>query len=176
MGKTKGSAVIAAVKLLRSRRPEAQELLPAPLLHYLDERIVVAAWYPEEDLLALIRACAGVFPARGESIFESMGAAGARNHMEGIYADLMGREPSARAHALWRTQHDTGELRVAHAAPTSVTYELSDWTLQAADYCRLLGGYLAEIHRIAGAPDPTFLHPACRASGARSCVWLVRWS
>jgi hypothetical protein len=176
LGKTKGSAVLAAVKLLRSRRVEAQPLLPVALHHYLDERIVVAAWYPEEDLLALISACASVFPVRGDSIFESMGAITARVHLEGIYADLLERDCSARVRSLWKTQHDTGDVWVSRETGKSATYQLTDWVVKSAEYCRLLGGYFAEIHRIAGAADASFVHPSCRALGAPQCVWLVRWS
>ena len=46
MGKTKGSTVLTPVKLLRGRREEALEAFPRDLHHYLDERIVVASWYP----------------------------------------------------------------------------------------------------------------------------------
>ncbi len=175
MGKTKGSAVLSAVKLLRARKEEALRLLPAELRHYLEERVVVASWYPEEDLIALIVACATLLPLPSERVFETMGAFGARNHLEGVYADLLHRGPAIRARTLWKTQHDTGVLSVTSETPTSVTYELVDWDHGSTAYCRLLGGYFAEVHRLAGAANPTFLHPACRRVRAPRCVWVVRW-
>jgi hypothetical protein len=176
VAKTKGSAVLAAVKLLRSRRPEALALLRPQLHKYLDERIIVAAWYPEEDLLGLITACAGVFPVRGDSIFETMGALAARGHLEGVYADLVQRSVAARAATLWKSQHDTGQLVLVRETENSATYELVDWGLSSGAYCRLLGGYFAEVHRFAGASEPSFAHPSCRAGGQERCVWEIRWS
>lgn len=175
MGKTKGSAVLSAVKLLRSRRAEALARVPAALHHYLDERIVVASWYPEEDMLALIVACAAILPLSADSVFETMGALAARGHIEGVYADLLHRASTTRARTLWKTQHDTGALSVTSETPISVTYELVGWDHSSAAYCRLLSGYFAEVHRLAGASEPSATHPVCRSARADRCVWTVRW-
>jgi hypothetical protein len=172
MGKTKGSAVLPAVKLLRSRRAKASGLVPPELAHYLEERIVVASWYPEEDLIRLLDVCAEVMPEGG---FELMGALGARTHLEGVYADLLHRSAPTRARTLWKTQHDSGVLSVTSETPVSVTYELVDWAHASGAYCRLLGAYFAEAHRLSGAAEPTFEHPACRGASHDRCVWIVRW-
>jgi hypothetical protein len=174
MGKTKGSAVLTLVKLLRRRRDEARKLLRPELQHYLEERIVVASWYPEADVLALIKACATILPVPGD-IYEMMGTVGARGHLEGMYAHLLGRDPAARAHTLWKTQHDSGDLEVTAATPDSVTYTLSAWDYASRDYCRLLGAYFVEVHRLDGAAGPSVVHPECRAAGGDACVWTVRW-
>jgi hypothetical protein len=176
MGKTKGSAVLTAVKLLRKEKERAREMLSPSLHHYLEERIVVASWYPEEEVLELIRACAELLRVEGGEIFEMMGAYGARAHLEGIYADLLGRGNAARAHTLWKTQHDTGELSIQGETPNSVTYELTGWDHASREYCRLLGAYFTEVHRLGGAASPSFAHPTCRASRADRCVWVVRWA
>jgi len=175
MGKTKGSAVLNAVKLLRARKDDAARLVPPALRHYLEERVVVASWYPEEDLIALIVTCAALLPVPRDSVFETMGAHSARTHLEGVYADLLHRGPTTRARTLWKTQHDTGVLSVTSETPSSVTYELVGWDHGSAEYCQLLGGYFAEVHRLAGAANPTFLHPTCRSARSPRCVWVVRW-
>jgi hypothetical protein len=172
MGKTKGSTALPAVKVLRSRRAEAAKLLPESLAHYLDERIVVASWYPEEDVLGLVAACAALFP---ELDFKTMGEAAARTHLEGVYADLLHRPNATRARTLWKTQHDSGVLSVTGETPHSVTYELVDWNHASGEYCRLLGSYFTEVHRLAGAPRPSFEHPVCRKADQDRCVWVVRW-
>jgi len=174
MGKTKGSTVLTPVKLLRGRREEALKVLPPQLHHYLEERIVVASWYPEDDVIALIKACAAVLPIPGD-IYETMGAAGAKGHLEGIYAHLLGRDLSARAVTLWKTQHDSGELTVGGTTPDSATYTLCGWDHASREYCRLLGAYFVEVHRLAGAAEPSVVHPKCRATGGDACVWTVRW-
>jgi len=176
MGKTKGSAVLTAVKLLRSQKERARASLPLPLQRYLEERIVVASWYPEEELLELIRACAALLSAESDGIFETMGTWAARTHLEGIYADLLGRGNAARARTLWKTQHDTGVLSLRSESPSSAAYELTGWDHASPEYCRLLGGYFAEVHRLGGAASPTFEHPTCRTSGSDRCTWIVRWA
>ena len=174
MGKTKGSTVLTPVKLLRGRRKEALEALPPALHHYLDERIVVASWYPEDDVIGLLKACANVLPIPGD-IYETMGTGGARIHLEGIYAHLLGRDLAARAHTLWKTQHDSGDLAVSEATPDSATYTLSGFDHASREYCRLLGAYFAEVHRLDGAAEVSVVHPKCRASGGDACVWTIRW-
>lgn len=176
MGKTKGSAVLTAVKLLRSQKEQARARLSPALHRYLEERIVVASWYPEEEVIELVRACAKLLPVEGGEIFETMGAYAARTHLEGIYADLLGRGNAARARTLWKTQHDTGLLSVRSETPSSVTYELTDWDHASPEYCRLLGAYFGEVHRLGGAASPGFEHPTCRAAGGDRCVWVVRWT
>lgn len=175
MGNAKGSAVLAAVKLLRSRRDEAATLVPDGLRRYLDERIVLGAWYPEEDLIGLFSACAPLLSAPRDQVFEVMGALAAGTHLEGVYSDLLLRGALSRARSLWRTQHDSGALSITKETPTSATYELVGWEHSSPQYCRILGGYFAELHRLSGAVRPSFLHTACRSLGASHCVWLVRW-
>jgi hypothetical protein len=174
MGKTKGSTVLTPVKLLRGRKDEARAVLPAALHHYLEERIVVASWYPEDDVIGLVKACAAILPIPGD-IYETMGAAGAKGHLQGIYAHLLGRDLAARAHTLWKTQHDSGELTVSAATADSATYTLSGWDHASREYCRLLGAYFVEVHRLEGSVEPSAVHPKCRASGGDACVWTVRW-
>ena len=174
MGNTKGAAVLTSVKLLRSRKDEARRVLPPELHHYLEERIVVASWYPERDVFGLILACAKLFPTEGPQ-FEAMGAAAARLHMDGIYANLLQRDPAIRARTLWKTQHDTGELTLSQVADDSATYELTGWEQLGAEHCRLLGGYFCEVQRLTGAVEPSYEHTACRGRGAAQCTWVVRW-
>ncbi len=172
MGKIKGSAVLLAVKLLRNRREQAAPFLPPRLAHYLDERIVVASWYPEEDLVALIKACQGAVP---EVSYEVMGAMAARGHLEGVYADLLRRRTPTSARTLWKTQHDSGVLSITAETPHSTTYELVGWDHASIEYCRLLTGYFAEAHRLSGEREPTADHPRCRAQKHDRCTFVVRW-
>src|SRR5262245_21966174 len=103
MGKIKGSVVLSAVKVLRMQKDDAKKALEPALHHYLQERIVVAAWYPEDDFLALVVACSTIYPAERETIFEKMGSATARYHFDagGLYANLLGRDTAQRAKVIW---------------------------------------------------------------------------
>src|SRR5258708_35757850 len=101
MGKTKGSAVLNAVKLLRARKDDAARLVPPALRHYLEERVVVASWYPEADLIALIVTCAALLPVPRDSGFEPMGAHPPRTHLEGGDADRLHRAPTTPTPPPW---------------------------------------------------------------------------
>ena len=174
MGKTKGAAALTSVKLLRARKDEAKKALAPELHHYLEDRIVVAAWYPERDVFGLMMACAKLYPLEGAQ-FEAMGAAAARLHLDGIYAPLLQRDPAVRAHTLWKTQHDSGELTLTSSSPDSATYQLTGWEALGAEHCRLLGGYFCEVHRLTGAAEPSYEHTACSSRGAAPCTRVVRW-
>ena len=63
MARAKGTALIGAVKMLRKRKDEARALLPEALHRYLSVSVLPASWYPEEDLLKLIRALLEIMPA-----------------------------------------------------------------------------------------------------------------
>jgi hypothetical protein len=55
---TQGTHLVDMVKFLRTQRDAALAILPARLHRYLDEQLNVAAWYPEEDMIGLVRALA----------------------------------------------------------------------------------------------------------------------
>jgi hypothetical protein len=77
MARAKGASLIGLVKWLRHDREAALRALPAGLHHYLEDRIQIASWYPEEDLLALVRALARVLPVGEGDVYEQMGGASA---------------------------------------------------------------------------------------------------
>src|SRR5262249_54434740 len=147
VAKTKGTVVLKAVKVLRSRKQESLAHLPKSLHHYLEDRIVVASWYPEDDFFQLLCACAALYPG-GDAAFDMLGAATAQDHAENMYADIVKRDAASRARIMWKTQHDTGDLVLVEQTPKSVTYELRGWSPVSPKYCRVAGGYFTELHRL----------------------------
>ena len=117
-----------------------------------------------------------LWPIPGD-IYETMGAAGAKVSPGGDLRASCSGAICRRAHVtLWKTQHDSGELTVGATTPDSATYTLSGWDHASREYCRLLGAYFVEVHRLAGAAaQPSVVHPKCRAAGGDACVWTVRW-
>jgi len=174
VAKTKGTVILKAVKALRGRKQESLAKLPQALHHYLEDRIIVSSWYPEEDFFQLLCATAALFPG-GDAAFEMLGAATAHDHFEGMYNEIVKRDLASRARIMWKTQHDSGEMVLVEQTPTSVTYELREWKPVSAKYCRVVGGYYTELHRLDGAPAPTYSHPACRANGSPACRFVVSW-
>ena len=180
MAKTKGTTIVALVKFLRSHREAAKERLPSRLWHYLDERVHVASWYPEEDLRDLARVVAPMFPAHVADPFEAMGRASAREHLEGTYGHLFeGTDDPlaipARAFALWASMHDSGRMETHVEPPNAVRVELTDFALPSPELCGIVGGYLAETLRLVGFSAPQAEPIACRLDGMPSCVWRCRW-
>ncbi len=177
MSKAKGSVLVGMVKLLRRDRKRATKLLPPQLQSYLDSRISTSQWYPEEDVVALMRAFAQLAPGDPGDVYERLGAASARSLTEGIYADVAGmRLLDARTKALWKAMHDTGELAIATQSPGTMRYELRGWDHAGPEYCAIMRGYLGEVQRLRGAASVTVEHPQCRAEGAEICAWVCRWS
>src|SRR5262245_58255897 len=111
MAKAKGTILVGIVKYLRRHKEEARRLLAPELHHYLVEKITLSGWYPETDLIALIRARLALSDGPPEAVLEAMGRATVQDHHDGIYAHLLSRTGTATTTAaLWSSQHDTGEM------------------------------------------------------------------
>jgi hypothetical protein len=180
MAKAKGTAILGLVKFLRRHRDAAVAALPAHLMHYLEARVHVSTWYPEQDLLELARAVAPMLPTSVGDPYELMGRISARDHLEGSYAHLFAgvAEPlaiPARAFALWASMHDSGRLETTVEPPSAVRVELVDFALPSREMCRIVGGYLAETLRIVGFAAPRPVETACRLDGAPRCTWICHF-
>jgi hypothetical protein len=175
VAKAKGTVLIGLVKLLRRNRSRATELLPAPLAHYLEERVVSSAWYPEADLAGLLRVVARLLPGPEEKVLRQLGEAAARAHLQGVYADLLHTQPAARTEVLWSAQHDTGRLVITAKGPGVARHELFDFDAGSPELCETLVGYFGESYRMTGAAATEVEHTACRYKGAERCVWVCRW-
>src|SRR5262245_56844621 len=136
----KGSALIEIVKVLRKNRDRVHDALSPELRSYLDKRILMGTWYPENDYLALLRA---VVKLAGTS-FDKVGAMGARKDLGGVYARLTEMRDVERVvaqiPALWKNYHDTGR-EVVSVSDGKLRVELIDFVIKDVDYCKLIGGY-----------------------------------
>jgi hypothetical protein len=180
MSKTKGTTLVTLVKFLRKQPDRARAALPPSLHKYLDERIHPSSWYPEADLLALLRAMLGMLPGARDAMLEQLGAALAREHLEGIYGHLKPDASSApstmarRCFALWSSQHDTGMLAMSVDGGHAVL-EIRDFALPSPEMCGILTGYFREAFRQAGASDLQLAKERCRLAGAQHCSWVATW-
>ena len=175
MANAKGAVLIGLVKFLRKRRDAALDVLPAAQQHYLEEDIRLSSWYPEDDFIALIRACAKLIPGEYDAAIEQMGLVGARAHAE-VYGDLLRSVKSnSSVFALWSAQHDTGELRGVWESPTSARVELVEFAAPSREICLLAMGYLRGGFQLNGFDGLTIEKRACAALGADRCSWRVTW-
>ena len=172
----KGITLLEAVKFLRARRDEALEVLPPNLHPYLDEPVTPSMWYPESDLVELIRAVAKLLPGPVDRALMMMGERSARSQTA-VYGDLLrGVQSNSRTFALWSTQHDTGEMRSMLEAPNRVRLELVGFEDTSRELCLLLGGYLAGTLAINGITDASVQKLTCRLWGDAFCTWRGTWT
>jgi hypothetical protein len=181
MAKAKGTTLLTLVKFLRSQREAARERLSPGLHHYLEEQIQPALWYPEEDLLALMRAMLELLPLSREEALAQMGRTIAREHLEGVYGHLRVEELSrlstlARmSYALWASMHDTGKLAARLEGETGAIFELRDYGLPSPEMCTIMSAYFSETLRVAGVVDVDVRELECRLDGAPVCRWEASW-
>lgn len=175
MGKVKGIAVVGAVRLLRSQKDKARELLPPELQHYLGERISTSTWYPAQDLPGLLKAASQLRPGSPDRALELMGEMTVRAQAD-VYRDLLlGGGSTSRTFALWSAQYDTGELRRIREAPNAVRFELTDFADTSREVCILMGGYFKGALTINGMADPNVDKLSCRLWGDEACAWRATW-
>ena len=175
MAKAKGTVIIGLVKALRRNKEKAREILPAKLLHYLDERIVVASWYPVEDYVVLLRAVGKIAPSPNGDTFIEMGRISARDHMEGTYSRLKKSVNRQAAFTLLTSMYDSGEMKVLERAPGHALLEWVGFALPTREVCETFTGYQAQRMEMQGFEDVTVRHIKCRAEGSPSCRWDISW-
>jgi hypothetical protein len=176
MGRVKGITILDAVKFLRARREEALEVLPPEMHGYLDDSITQSMWYPEKDMVELIRSVAKLLPGPVDRALVMMGERSARQQTM-VYGDLLrGVQSNSRTFALWSTQHDTGEMRSMLEAPNRVRLELVGYEDTSREMCLVLGGYLAGTLAINGITDASVQKLGCRLWGDTMCTWRATWT
>jgi len=178
MANAKGMSLIDMVKFLKSRRGETAALLPAELQHYLEETINIASWYPEKDMIGLVKVVARLLPASGEDPLVTIGRLNARHHMAGAYRHLfdgadLARVP-LRAVTLWRAMHDTGDLRVT-LEEGEARVDVTDYGYPTREMCTMVAAYTEELFSAAGAKNVGSQERACRLDGDSACCYRIFW-
>ncbi len=173
------------VKSLRKySKKRALDLIPVRLYKYLDERILVATWYPEEDWFELMKAAAIIIkertPGLEEDVWVFMGRISAQQDLSTIYSRLIQpNDPEGtlrRGAKLWNVYHDTGSIRIASPTRGHVRVELVDYELSPAEeLCRLNVGWATTFLKMGGATEINAVETHCRTRGDKSCVWEADW-
>jgi hypothetical protein len=179
VGKAKGSAMLSAIKALRLKKEEARKALPPELHVYLEDRILVSLWYPEEHFVEILRALARVIPDQGMNVYEFMGRISAQVDLKGIYAHLVRHGDPAltlrRTAVIWGLYHDTGKEEVIESGTDYVVTQITGFENPSRESCGTVVGWNAELASIAGGKDVTAAHTACVLDGASACKYEVRW-
>ena len=175
MARAKGTVVVGLVRALRKDKERAKTVLPVNLVHYLQERIVVASWYPLEDYIALLRAVGKMSGRPTTETYIEMGRVAARDHMDGTYSRLKKTVNRQAAFTLLTSMYDTGEMKVLERAPGHALLEWNGFAQPAREVCDTFTGYQAQRMESQGFEEVTVRHIKCRAEGAPSCRWDVAW-
>lgn len=181
MAKIKGSAMIDVVKFLRTRREEATAALPQELQHYLQHKVLASSWYPEEDLVVLLQVLAKFFPGQaGIDIYDVIGTATANQHLTGIYQGMVKNADvtslPSRLQALWKTQHDSGQLILERIGARHVRMQISDFGHPSRELCKILTAYLRESYHLVGVETPQVAKIGCILDGDPTCTWEITWT
>ena len=166
------------LSILRRHKDAARTALPADLHHYLEERVLPASWYPEQDLAALLRVMAPLLADVGGDPYEFMGRGSVREHMEGVYEHLLKGDRlslARRVSALWQTQHDTGRLTLVSEGPGRARYELVGYGHPSREMCATICGYITEALVGSGFLAPRVEKRTCTLDGHGACVWECTW-
>lgn len=175
MARAKGTVVVGLVRALRKHKDKAREVLPPKLAHYLEERIVVASWYPLEDYIALLRAVGKTMGKTTTADYIEMGRVSAKEHMEGTYSRLNKTTNRQAAFTLLTSMYDTGEMKVLERAPGRALLEWSGFALPTREVCDTFTGYQLQRMENQGFEEVTVKHIKCRAEGGNSCRWDIAW-
>ena len=179
MANAKGINLVDMVKFLRAQRETSLPLLPAPLRHYLDETINIAAWYPEEDMIGLVRVLAQLMPQTGEEPLVLIGRINAREHVKGAYNHLFENGQLStlpiRAKALWKSMHDSGDFRLA-MADGEATAEVVGYAYPTPEMCVMIRPYVEELFRATGIEKIHVEKRSCCREGDAACRYHVTWS
>ena len=179
MARIKGTAVLPIVKTLRVNRTGALAILPLTLRMYLEDRIIVFGWYPEEDFLALVRAASELVPMEKSDFYDFVGRTSARTDLTGIYANLLrSGDPLAMLRAgiqAYRSYHDTGRILVTPEGEDRALVDLVDYELGSEEMCAINTAWIDEECRMAGARETETIHTRCTRRGDSFCRWEVKW-
>jgi hypothetical protein len=175
MPNAKGVVMTGLVKRIRANPERARALLPPKLHHYFDTRVVVAAWYPLEDYVALLRVAHRLEPNPPKDFFEQMGRESAREQMSGIYSRLKEHTGRKAAATLLSSMYDSGQMNVVERSSGRAVLEWVGFALPAREICGTFTGYQAERMSMQGLEEVRVRHSVCRAEGGPACRWELDW-
>jgi len=184
MAKTKGSSILLLVKALRMNREQAAKILSPRLHYYLEDRIMVSNWYPEEDYIELLRTLGTILRPQEPEPFEMMGGISARVGLTGLYKNhLFEGNPAKtlrRGIQTWSAYHDSGQMNFIHQPGEGprkrATLELVGYELACDEVCRTTTGWIRTELAMAGAQDLDIRHSRCTAKGDGLCRWDLLWT
>lgn len=187
----KGTAMLPVVSALRAERATLEPMLPPELLHYIDDDVNVAGWYPIEDVLTLMRTMArGLMPeVETKRTFEYFGAVAAERDLQGkqdlvrethrvtagFYEGAISKKHDLattvrRACGLHQLYYDVGELVARRIGERTLALRTEHQPWVGEELCHITRGYFLQILRFI-AVHSDLEKVSCRARGDAHCEW-----
>jgi hypothetical protein len=174
VARIKGANLIDVVRGLRKLGETARKVVPAHLAHYLDDRILISSWYPELEVLELMRIYVGLTSPGSVEAWEFLGRLAAHMQMRDTYRHILeSREPVRivkHANVIWQSHHDTGEVTVELDSEPVAYLTLRGHQALCSEWCSIMAGYCAGMVEAAGARNPR-----CRLASCDFKVKMARW-
>jgi hypothetical protein len=170
--RAKGTAILQLVKALRSMPDAARAALPPRQRAYLEDRILVTAWYPEADYLALFDALIACVPKSDVDPWEAFGVQAARHDLANVYRGLVrGGDLLSCVRAskeLFKLYHDSGAVTVEQY-PDHARMEVVGYASVSAGNCRFITSYAREHARLTLGVRITVHETMCTSMGHDRC-------
>lgn len=175
MARAKGTVMVGLVKTMQEYASRVRPLLKPDLHHYFDERIVLAAWYPLEDYLAMLRVLQRLLLNPPADFYFQIGRNTAREQMAGIYGRLKEDKSRRAAMALLAAMFDTGEMQLVEREPGRAVVDWVGFAEPCRELCATFTGYQTERMALQKFEDIQVRHTRCRAEGGSVCRWELAW-
>lgn len=182
----KGTLVIARMKYLRSRGPEASERVLRRLSQadqaVLRGMLLPSSWYPV-DLLARFEMTIAAVLARGDrqALFVDMGQFSAETNLgpKGVQRPyLKDGDPHfllSNVPRMYAAQHTDGTRTYEQTGPRSAVIRTLSQSEVDADDCLTAVGWLRRAIELSGGRAVTVDEARCRAKGAPDCQFNCSW-
>ncbi|MEM8929671.1 MAG: DUF2378 family protein [Acidobacteriota bacterium] len=179
MANIKGTGILQVVTMLRERRDHAEPLLAESLRPYLDNHLLVASWYPEEDFLGLLGAMTHLVPkTEAADPWGWLGRESAAVDLVQIYSSMIQKGSPwgtlQRLPRLWKLYHDSGRADVGVLGDAKAQVMVSEFAFATPEFCRWMSGYLGQMLRLAGASEVS-VAPLSGGNG-HGARWAASWT
>jgi hypothetical protein len=137
--------------------------------------VLASTWCAFESLILLDRAIAAVY---GPAAIRQLGRWSAQQNLSTTYrmfrrADI--HEFFERSATLHSQFQDFGVEIYERVGESAGRVTHRQYTTFSPTYCESACGYYEEVMKMHGAPRPSAEHPQCLGTGAKECVFELRW-
>jgi len=180
MAEIKGTGLIQVLRALQGNRAVAETLIPIQLHGYFTQRVLASSWYPEADWAVLVMALGKMIAPQIEGdVWEYLGAQGAANDFNGIYASLVRKGDPwgsfGTAQKIWRLYRDTGRVEVKRDGPHKAQIFLYDYPFARPEICGTLTGYFRTLAEVSGATEVHVRLVRAQPPALGPSEWAIRF-